>query len=611
MMSVETMRRDRVFLRFENADYYYRFSAIEALQRKINAAIQAEDEFAAVRAYEEMGMLLSAGRDVTWRREFFKDCLKPMEDAFVSEQAVSYLYDFLGRQAFDIGTDDYIGYFERAVEFGNDSVFDKEEILYVHPNIIIRWIKYYLQKFARDAKVEGREALLDRIIATREDASHYYLQLADILKDGYKSVADKYYRKCIRLGSEHVVGREEFLKDNYEADYIEWFRRLCTSGVKPTDAVERCFSPLWKICKGSESHREYADALWQSGAENDAVAEYVRGAEEKFDWAEPWLHAHSSEKMVYAGLSDTLIDLWFKDCEKSLDRQKTLGRCFDHGRGLKYRNDLKYFMCVARCRLGDGDVLGAVRSCIDMDNVNKGKVCDFIEQSTLDRFPDLLRDIRDALRRNVSLLVAEEMASKEYDSVIIDEFGLCSDALPQEDLKVLRGYVANGVLEVSPFRKIDEKPLCSRYMLLDLMETMFSSGKDFGVNAGTMSFLKRHFGELADREFRDSVNQGNPMTTYKWLIDHLFTPSNSSAQKEGEAALYRMVSKWQCGDDELPIKMLIAYWNYINRGIEYLLALRIFLQNDDMVRRWLKVSPPENLFKLAYESLVNGGRIYR
>lgn len=608
-MSAETMKRDRVFLRFEDADYYYRSMAVETLQRKINAAVQAKDELAAVRAYEELGALLSAGRDVTWRRKFFNDCLRPMADVIVSEKVCGYLQDSLGRQAFDIGMDDYIGYFERAVEFGNDSVFEKEEVLRAYPEIIIRWIKCHLQKSARDAKVEEREALLGRIVASRSDAPEFYLALADVLKGRYRSAADKYYRKCIRLGCGHVAGREEFLREDYEADYIEWFKSLCVSGVKPAEAAERCFSPLWKVCKGSESHREYADALWRSGAKRDAVAEYVRGAEAKYDWAEPWLHAHSSEQIVYDGLSETLVDLWFRDCTRSLDRQKTLGRFFDHGRGLKYRKDPKYFACVARCRLGDGDILGAVRACIGMDNEMQGRVRDFMEQTALDGFPDLRRDMRETLRKNVGSLVAKEMGS--LNSVIIDEFdefGLSSDALSQEDLSVLREYVTSGVLEVSPFRKAEDKPLCSRYLLLDLIEKIFAGGVDPFMNTRTVRFLKDHFGNLADREFRDSVAQGNPMTTCKWLIHHLFMPGNSSERKEGEAALYRMVSKWQRGDDELPIKLLASYWKFLGRDSGYMLALRIFFDNDRELRKWVETSDENALFRLAYESVANAVR---
>ena len=609
-MSAETMKRDRVFLRFEDADYYYRSTAVKTLQGKINAAVQAKDELAEIKAYEELGSLLSAGRDVTWRRKFFNDCLRPMSDAFVSENVRGYLQDSLGRQAFDIGMDDYIGYFERAVEFGIDSVFEREEVLRAHPKIIIRWIKCHLQKSARDAKVEEREALLGRIVASRSDAPDFYLELADALKGRYRSAADKYYRQCIRLGCGHVAGREEFLREDYEADYIEWFKSLCVSGVKPAEAAKRCFSPLWKVCKGSESHREYADSLWRIEAKRDAVREYVRGAEAKFNWAEQWLHDHSSEQTVYEGLSETLVDFWFKDCEKSLDRQKTLGRYFDNDGGLKYRKDPKCFACVARCRLGDGNILGAVRACIDMDNVKQGRVRDFMEQTALEGFPDLRRDMREALRKNAGSLVKEEMNS--LNSMIIDEFdefGLSSDALPQEDLRVLREYVANEVLEVSPFRIAGETPLCSRYLLLDLMEKMFASGNGTMMNARTMNFLKVRFGSLADREFNDSIRQGNPMIICKWIIHHLFTPKEQSERKEGEVSLYRMVSKWQRGDDELPVKLLASYWKFIGRDSEHMMALRIFLDNDRELRKWVETSDADTLFKLAYESVANAVRV--
>ena len=608
-MSAETMKRDRVFLRFEDAVYYYRTTAVEQSRQKITAAEQAHDELAEIKAYEELGTLLSEGRDVTWRRKFFNDCLRPMSDVFTSEKARGYLHDLLGHQAFDIGIDDYIGYFESAVEFGNDSVLSREDVLQKHPGLIIKWIKCYLQKSTRDAKVEEREALLDRMIATRDDASDYYLELADVLKGRYGSAADRYYRKCIRLGCGHVVGREEFLGNAYEADYIEWFKSLSTSGVKPAEAAERCFSRLWKTCTGSESHREYADSLWRNGTKRDAVTEYVHGAEAKFDWAEQWLHAHSSEQIVYEGLSEALVDLWFRDCGNSLDRQKSLGRFFDHGGGEKYRKDQKYFACVARCRLGDGDILGAVRVCMDMDHAKYNSERDFMEHTALDGFPDLRRDLREALRENVGSLVAKEMASPEYDTVITDEVVLRSDALPREDIRVLKEYVASGTLMVSPFRMAGEKPLCCRYMLLDLMEKMFAGGSGPLMNVRTMGFLKSHFGNLADQEFHESVNQGNPMTTCKRLLHLLLTPGNPSERKKGEAALYRMVSKWQRGDDELPIKLLAGYWKFIGRAPEYMLALRIFFGKDRELRKWIVASDEEGFFRLAYESVENAVRI--
>ncbi len=608
-MDVETMKRDRVFLRFEDANYYYRATAVERLRQRIKSAEQAHDELAEIKAYEELGALLSAGRDVTWRRKFFNDCLRPMADVFISEKARGYLHDLLGRLAFDNGMVDYIGYFERAVESGNDSVFDREDVLRACPEIIIRWITCYLRKSARDAKVQEREDLLDKIVETRDDASDYYSRLADVLKDRYPQAADRYYRKCIRLGCAFVVDRAEFLSEAYEADYIEWFKSLCASGTRPAEAAEWCFSCLWKVCTGSESHREYADYLWRNGAQRDAFVVFVRGAEAEFNWAEQWLHDHSAEQMVYAELSEALVDFWFKDCEKSLDRQKTLGRYFDHGGGLKYQKDPKYFACIARCRLGDGNILGAVQACIGIDKVKYGWARDFM-QIALDGFPDLRRDVREALRKGVGSLVEKEMSSTEYDSVVIEPElnDLRPDVLPPEDLRVLREYVSSGALEISPFRMAGEKPLCSRFMLLKLMENMFAGGIGLLTNARTRCFLKDHFSKLADREFRDSVEQGNPMTTFKWLIHHLFTPRNPSDRKEGEAALYRMVSKWQRGDDALPIKLLASYWKFIGRDPEYMLALRIFFDKDSELRKWVETSGVEALFRLAYESVANASR---
>ncbi len=613
MMSAETMKRDRVFLRFEDSDYYYRTTAVERSRQKIKAAEQAQDELAEIKAYEELGTLLSAGRDVTWRRKFFNDCLRPMSDVFVSEKAGGYLYDLLGRQALDVGLDDYAaGYFEKAVDFGSDSVLGREDVVRKHPGIIIRWIKGYLQKSARDAKVEEREALLDRIVASRNDASVYYLDLADVLKDKYSSAADLYYRKCIRLGCDLVANCGDFLKEGYELDYVDWFKSLIASGEKPADAAGRCFSRLWQTCSGtatcSESHHEYADSLWRTGAKRDAAMEYIRCAEARFDWAEQWLHANVADRMVRDEVSaSSLVDSWFRDCEKSLDRQRTLGCCFDAGGGTKYSNDLKYYACIARSRLAAGNILGAVRACLDMDAAKHGGERDFMAQTALEGFQELRRDIREVLRKNVRFLVEKEMASKEYDSQIIDfgELALRPDALPTEDLRILKEYVNSGALEVCPFRKDGEKPLCSRYMILAQLEKMFVNGALPMVEARTLNFLRTYFGNLADQEFSDSVKQENPMTTSKWIIHHLYVSKDSSERKVGEAALYRMVSKWQRGDDELPIKLLASYWKFIGRAPEYMLALRVFLDNDRELHKWVDASDPKMLFGLVYQSITD------
>ena len=610
MMNADTMNRDRVFLQFEDADYYYRSTAVEVLQGKINAAVQAKDELAEVMAYEELGALLSAGRDITWRRRFLDDCFRPMLSVITSEKVSGYLYDLLGQQTFDMGLDDCVEYFEKAVELGNESVFNNVDVLRRRPGIIIQWIKGYLRKSARDAKVEEREALLARIVDSRDDASDYYLSLANVLKDKYKTAADQYYRKCIRLGCEHVVDRGEFLSGAYEADYIEWFKSLYASDVKPAEAAERCFSRLWKACTGSESHREYADSLWRSGATRNAGVEYVRGAEKKFNWAEQWLHAHSSEQMVYEGLSDELVDFWFKDCEKFLDRQKTLGRYFDHDGGLKYQKDPKYFACVARCRLGDGNILGAVRACIGMDNAKHGWERDFMEQTALDGFPDLCRDMREAMRKNVGSLVEKEMLSKEYDSVVVDvgELSLRPEALPSADLEALRDFVRNGEVEVSPFRTNGEKPLCSRYILLEQMAKMFASGMGSGMGSRTLNYLREEFGRLADREFQDAVEQNNPMAMCKWMIHHLYKSNDSSERREGEAVLYRFVAKWQRSDNELPIKLLASYWRSIGRDSADMLALRIFFGNDQELRKWINASNAKDVFGLAFEAVAGAVR---
>lgn len=613
-MSVETVKRDRVFLRFEDADYHYRSAAVEALQRKIDAAAQAKDELAEVRAYEELGALLSAGRDMEWRRRFFEDCLRPMTAVFDSGKACGHLHDLLGRLAFDMGLDDYVGYYEKAVELGNDSVIAREDVLREHPELVIGWIRGYLRNSVRDANVEEREALLARIVDSRTDASDYYLSLAEVLRDKYKTAADRYYRNCIRLGCERVANRAEFLAADYEPDYIDWFKSLVYQGVAPVDAVDRCFSRLWSSCRGvsgcSKSHQEYADSLWRSGAKRDAVAEYVRGAEAKFDWAESWLHAHSTDRMVCEGLSADLVDCWFKECEQSIDRQLSLGRYFENGGGDKYRNEQKYYVCIIRCRLQDKDVIGAVQACIQMDVAKHGCERGFMEQSALDGFSELRRDIREALRNDAAALVSREMSSKEYDSVVVEvgEWSLCPEALPYEDLKTLRDFARNGELVVSPFRTNGEKPLCCRYMLLEQMAKMFASGMGSGMEARTLEHLREVFGRLADREIEDSMAQNNPLTICRWMIHRLYETDDSSERRAGEAVLFRFVAKWQRGDDVLPIKLLAAYWNSIGRDPAYMLALRIFLDNDTKLREWIHVSNANDLFVLAVEAVAGAAR---
>ena len=608
MMDGSMAKRDLVFRRFEDADYYYRSRDVDELRRRIRVATDGKDDVAAIKAYEELYALLSASRDLKWRQKFFYECLRPMSDVFVSDKVVGYLYDFLGRVAFDLGLDDYRACYDRAVDAGDDSVLGREPVLMVYPEIILKWIAGRLEKVGRDAEVRKREALLVQVACSSPDAARLYLQLAKLLRNRYRREADEYYRKCIRLGCDEVVRGAEFLTTEYESDYVEWFNSLCRQGVGPSEAVRRSLQPLWETKLGgnafSKSHQAYAERLYHDGLKREATAEYVRCAETGQTWAEPWLHLYSSDPAVFEGMSDKLIEVWFKDCKDSLDRQRTLGRCFVHSRGVEYRKDPKFFACIARCRLGDGDVMEAVRACFQMDEAACGRSRDFMEQTALDEFEPLRRDVREAVRKNVKLLVSKEMMSAEYDSLIVGDLSLDSVALPSEDLRILREYVRNGSLEVSPFRTNSDKPLCSRYLLLDVMEKMFAgSGIGLGVDERTMKYLQRDFSKLADQEFKDSMEQNNPMTTCKWLIYKLFEAKGPSERREGEAALYRMVSKWQRGDDDLPIKLLASYWKSIGRAQEYMLALRIFFGNDRELCKWISTSDAKKLFALAYESV--------
>lgn len=607
-MHGETVQRDRVFRRFEDADYFYRSRGVEELQRRISVATDGKDDVAAIKAYEELYTLLSAGRDLKWRQKFFYACLRPMSDVFVADKVLGCLYDFLGRVAFDLRLDDYRACYDRAVDAGDDSVMGREPVLKAYPEIILRWIACRLEKVGRDAEVRDRETLFGRIVCSRPDAAQLYLQLAKLLRTRYRREADVHYRTCIHLGCDEVVRDGEFLTAEYESDYVEWFNNLCGQRVEPSEAARRSLQPLWETNQRSnvfsKSHQVYAERLYRDGLRCEAVAEYVSCAEIGMAWAEPWLHMYSSDPVVYEGISDKLIEGWFKDCKDSTDRQRTLGRCFIHDRGREYRKDPNFFACIARCRLGDDDVLGGLQTCLQMDEAACGRSRDFMEQTALDEFALLRRDVREAVRKNVKLLVSKEMTSVEYDSLIVDELSLDSGALPSEDLKILREYVLKGSLEVSPFRTNTDKPLCSRYLLLDVMEKMFAgNGTGLGVDERTMKYLQRDFNRLADREFKDSVRQNNPMTTCKWLIYKLFEAQGSSERREGEAVLYRMVAKWQLGDNDLPIKLLASYWKSIGRAREYMLALRIFFDNDKELHKWIGTSDARKLFALAYESV--------
>ena len=607
-MSDETKIRDRVFLRFEDADYYYRSREVEGLRARIGAAAEAKDELAEVKVREELCLLLSSGRDAKWRQKFFTDCLQPMADVFVSREATGCLHDFLGCQAFELGLEEYRAYFDKAVEVGEDSVLVRKPVLKAYPEIVLKWITCRLEKSGRDADVEAKERLLEDVIVSRPDAAEFYLQLARLLRNRYRQPADGYFRKCIRLGCEEVVGNAEFLTSDYESDYVEWFRGLCEKGTDPLEAARLSLRPLWETKrKGaafSMSHRAYAERLFRDGLKRDAAAEYVRCSEEGYDWAEAWLHLYASDPMVTETVSPSLIGAWLENCKDSIDRQRTLGRCFVRGLGREFRDNPLYYACMARCWLGDEDVMGAVRECLKLDEAAHGGARDVVAQSALDDFPILRRDIRESLRKNASLLVAKEMASTEYDAVVVDELVLDSSLLPPEDVHVLREYFGSGALEVSPFRSNDAQPLCCRYMVLEQLRNLFAGGFGPELGARTARFLQGDFGKLADREFRDSVQRGNPMTTCRWLVDKLFESSDAKERIKGEAALYRMVAKWSRGDDDLLFKILASYWKSASRAPEYTLALRIFLGDDRELKRWLEAADAKDLFKLAYDSVV-------
>ena len=92
-----------------------------------------------------------------------------------------------------------------------------------------------------------------------------------------------------------------------------------------------------------------------------------------------------------------------------------------------------------------------------MDNAKHGCERDFIEQTALDGFPDLRREMCQALQKNVGSLVEKEMSSKEYDSVVVEvgELSLRPEALPSADLKALRDFVRNGNIPEDMIESLD------------------------------------------------------------------------------------------------------------------------------------------------------------
>lgn len=145
-MNDTRMSRNRIFRRFDEADYYYRSEGIRLIKDRIQEAVNRKDELSEIKAYEELYNLLSFDQDVTWKLTFFENCLRPMRDVYTSSQVVGPINDFLGGVAFELNLAVYREYYDRAIEGGCEEVLKREEVLKAYPEIIFKDLECKLHK---------------------------------------------------------------------------------------------------------------------------------------------------------------------------------------------------------------------------------------------------------------------------------------------------------------------------------------------------------------------------------------------------------------------------------------------------------------------------------
>lgn len=591
-----TLERPHIFNNFEKAAYFYRENAITTARDAVRIAIECNDEISAVKAYKNLFDLLAFDMDVAGKKKLFAECYEPTVNILTSNSAKGLQYYQLGHCARNLDIPSADMFFEKAVELNNENVL-VEEIFTGNPQLVMHWLERYILDAEKNKQADEYEQLLNNLVKDNDKASDYYFNLAELLKLQFKDRADRYFRLCIKAGYGAVVEDSTFFTEDYEAEFIEWFKRLLNSLNNVSKLKEICFAKLWESKEAGAFGR--SKKLWaESLAEKNFAAgckAYGAFANEGFDWAENWLLGHIEDKNAQEAISDKVIEKWFRQEKKDKHLETRLGILFVGGRCPELKSK-KYYICTSRYHMEKGEYVASL-ACF-LNAFSNEEVKDAFDHSEYER------ELRNAVKNNYVSMITQILSDKNLYSTInplrIDTESYSNFTRKKVNAAdSLKLYFSKNQFTETIFRGLDARPCCTRYFLLQQMA-------DISGNSDIEIFKQQEhaFRNQARIELDDAIGSYDTMALFVWITERLYSESADN-KKAALSVLCKLIEKASPGQMNIPYMVLLHYWRLNVEDHQLLDTLLYWLFNDNnkILDPWTEEFDSKTMMIKIFESL--------
>ena len=585
--------RPIIFNRYDDAAFYYREKTINAAKNAIETAVENADEVTEVKAYKNLFDVLSNNLAGPEQKKMFDDCYVPLVEILTTDKAKGLLYYQLGHCSESLQQPSS-EFFENAVKLNNENVL-AEDVFRKNPKFVYLWLEHYFNDPEQKNLAKENENLLNSLVNGSEEAAEYYFKMGGLFKDDFEH-SDRYYRDCIKLGYKNVVEDPRYFTEDYEGEFIDWFKSRLKESTDIYSVMDLCFVKLWNSKESgafSCSKKLWAEIVKEKDFSR-GCNEYGTFADEGLEWAENWLLEHIEDKRAQVAVSDCLIERWFRSEQNSQKYDSSLGLLFVGGRCTQLQKQGKYHMCISRYYMEKGEYVASMASFLRCT------------KETIASFIDYHRDLRHSVCNNYAEIILQRAKEKNLfgsQNLIpakIDSYDKFYD-MKIHNVSSLGEYFNKNRLAENIFRERADSPNCTRYFLLNHMAKLAGSSGDIDFKSQEDSFRRQ-----AKKELDDAICEYDVMALFVWIEESLF----SDSQEKNNAAIRVLCDLIQSASPRkmpLPYFLLANYWSRRNVDDEIVPKVLSWLFDDGSeLDSWKLDNDLNVVLKKTYEMLSLG-----
>lgn len=548
--------RVNIYSSFEEAVDYYRNEPVMLLANSLKTAIELEDEEQVVECVNLLYNIFSeeAAKDAQ-KIEMVND-MKLLIKFLKNRNAIGNLYYYLGKIShklsfIQIGDD----YFEEAIKLDNAYATNDEDVFWNNYEFIFIWLEKYISDTTKQSKEQAYEQRYNELTIGKEFRPEACYKLAVLHESNGTGRQLPYFKECIKLGVNEVVANVDFLKRDFEEDFLVWFDKT-EQTIGLLAAIKKCLEPLWQrgnCSEFSKSYEKIAHRCYIGGERNYAYAIYNKCALSDLFWANDFLIKKIIDEDidVINNVNVDLINKWYEDKKTNEDIYKAIGIIIRNGKACNLADTKKGKLCQCIDNLYStikGGVMRALhffREAYEMKREEEALMMQFITEKVgvfiKNKYMNLLSDYYNEINARY---INEDNVAKMVFNISTDK-RICSENVKNDlgrllnfccdDKEYISAYFAGKAIKptFSIMPNTNERPLYGRYLVYKVTSELTdkacynASEQDKVLFASTQLCWK----EMANQELEACIMNYNYFALLSLIIDGLYSKEQRPRSK--------------------------------------------------------------------------------